>query len=75
MALLKPFREAARLRRKQPILSVPIPILAVLQARQLCFAALDPVLSLGGIAEERFQSDATTAACRSNGLDNPHLSH
>lgn len=75
MALLKPFREAARLRRKQPILSVPIPIVAVLQTRQLWFAAFDPVLSLVGIAEERFKSDAMTPDCRSNGFDDPHLSH
>jgi hypothetical protein len=74
MALLKPLREAPRLLREQPILSVPIPIVAVRQIPQLFFAALDPGISLVGTDEERPRSDPTTADCCSNGFDNPHCS-
>ena len=75
MALPKPLREASRLLREQPILSVPIAIVAVHQIPQLLFAALDLGLSLVGTDEERSQSDATTANCCSNAFDNSHVSH
>ena len=75
MALRKPLREAPRLLREQPILSVPVTIVAVLQIPQLFFTAHDPVLSLVGTDEERPQSDATTADRCSNEFDTPHVSH
>ncbi|MFC6890712.1 hypothetical protein [Halorubrum trueperi] len=75
MALLTALREAPRPLHEQPILSVPMTSVAVLQPSQLFVATLEPVSSLVGTDEESSRSDATTADRCSNEFNIFHLSH
>lgn len=74
MALLEALREAPRFLGEQPILIVPMAILAIHRTLQLLSVKLDSSISIAGIDEPSFRSNSPMIEHGSDTLDSPHPS-